>query len=236
MLSSAGAEESPLAVPTISVVIPARDEEGRIELAIRSVAGAEEVVVVDGGSSDGTRAAAQAAGAVVLSAPAGRGVQLDVGARAAGGDWLLFLHADTRLERGWSAALLALPPDVVGGAFRFAVDSSRWAYRIVEGGVRLRCRLMRLPYGDQAIFVRREVYVRTGGFPAYPVMEDVAFVRRLRREGSLAFLRPRALTSPRRWQRHGIVGTTLRNWWLVAQYAAGRRPEALARTYSRGHE
>jgi rSAM/selenodomain-associated transferase 2 len=219
--------------PSVSVVIPALDEEQRLPAAIQSVRADADVIVVDGGSGDATREVAAREGARVLEAPRGRGRQLDQGARAATSEWLLFLHADTRLETGWAAALAALPPEVVGGAFRFAVDSPRPAFRVVETVVRLRLRLFALPYGDQGLFVRREVYARIGGVPHLPLMEDVAFVARLRRAGRLAFPPVRAFTSARRWDRYGIVGTTLRNWSLLALYAAGQSPERLARRYGR---
>jgi len=214
-------------------VIPTLDEEQRLPSAIQSVRADADVIVVDGGSGDATREVAAREGARVLEAPRGRGRQLDQGARAATGEWLLFLHADTRLETGWADALAALPPEVVGGAFRFAVDSPRPAFRVVERAVRLRLRLFALPYGDQGLFVRREVYARIGGVPHLPLMEDVAFVARLRRAGRLAFPPVRAFTSARRWDRYGIVGTTLRNWSLLARYAAGQSPERLARRYGR---
>ena len=219
--------------PSVSVVIPTLDEEQRLPAAIQSVRADADVIVVDGGSGDATREVAAREGARVLEAPRGRGRQLDQGARAATGEWLLFLHADTRLETGWAAALAALPPEVVGGAFRFTVDSPRPAFRVVETVVRLRLRLFALPYGDQGLFVRREVYARIGGVPHLPLMEDVAFVARLRRAGRLAFPPVRAFTSARRWDRYGIVGTTLRNWSLLALYAAGQSPEGLARRYGR---
>jgi rSAM/selenodomain-associated transferase 2 len=214
-------------------VIPALDEEQRLPAAVQSVRADADVIVVDGGSGDATREVAAREGARVLEAPRGRGRQLDQGARAATGEWLLFLHADTWLETGWAEAIAALPPDVVGGAFRFAVESPRVAFRIVERAVRLRLRLFALPYGDQGIFVRREVYARIGGVPHLPLMEDVAFVARLRRAGRLAFPPVRAFTSARRWDRYGIVGTTLRNWSLLTLYAAGLSPDRLARRYGR---
>jgi rSAM/selenodomain-associated transferase 2 len=218
-------------MPLVSVVIPALDEEASVRSAIESVRADAEVLVVDGGSRDATVSEAEAAGARVLQAPACRGLQLDVGARAAAGEWLVFLHADTRLEAGWRAALRALDGDVIGGAFRFAVDSGKVGYRLIEAMVALRCRIFDLPYGDQAIFARRSVYGDVGGFPAYPLMEDVAFVSRLRRAGRLAFPSPRAFTSPRRWERHGLVRTTLRNWTIAGLYAAGCPPQRLARLY-----
>jgi len=220
-----------MAPALLSVVIPALDEEDRVADAVRSVREHAEVIVVDGGSTDGTRAAAEAAGATVIGAARGRGVQLDAGARGARGDWLVFLHADTRLETGWAAALRALPASVVGGAFRFALDPPRPAYRWLEAGVALRCRLFRLPYGDQGLFARREVYAGIGGFRPLPLMEDVDLVRRLARAGPLAFPAARAFTSARRVERRGLFATSARNLWLLALYAAGVGPDRLARLY-----
>jgi rSAM/selenodomain-associated transferase 2 len=218
---------------TLSVIIPTLDEEACIARAVRSVRDAAEVIVVDGDSHDGTLRVAESEGAVVLTMAPGRGGQLHAGARRAHGDWLVFLHADTWLEPGWAEALRALEPALVGGAFRFAIDSARLGYRVVEASVTLRCRVFQLPYGDQGLFVRREVYEGIGGFPPIPLMEDVAFVRRLSRAGRLAFPGVRAFTSPRRWERRGILSTTVRNWWLLGQYAAGRPPEELAKSYDR---
>jgi rSAM/selenodomain-associated transferase 2 len=220
--------------PRVSVVIPALNEEDGIEAAIASVhRDAAEIIVVDGGSRDATGERAARAGARVLSRSGGRGAQLDGGAHAASGDWIVFLHADTRLDAGWAAELAALPPSIVGGAFRLRIASPRHAYRWIEAGVRLRCALLQLPYGDQALFARRDLYHACGGFPPIPLMEDVAFVRRLRRTGPLAFPRTRAFTSPRRWEERGIWTATLTNLWLLTQYAAGRSPDRLAAVYLR---
>ena len=220
-----------MTTPALSVIIPALDEEKCIGDAVRSVREVAEVIVVDGGSEDATVDAARRAGARVVESPRGRGVQLDRGAREASGDWLVFLHADTRLEHGWDQALLSLEPDVLGGAFRLAVESSRRAYRLIEAGVALRCRLFRLPFGDQAMFVRRAAYGMVGGFPPFPVMEDLVFARRLARAGRVAFPRARAFTSARRWEEGGVLATTVRNLGLQALYAAGWPPERLARYY-----
>jgi rSAM/selenodomain-associated transferase 2 len=217
------------------VVIPTLNEEAHVARAIRSVRReAGEVIVVDGGSRDRTVDLAREGGAAVLSSAAGRGIQLDIGARRARGGWLVFLHADTWLEEGWSSVLEELDSRVPGGAFRFAVDSPRRGYRLIEAGVALRCRLLHLPYGDQAIFARRGVYVETGGFAPFPLMEDVDFVRRLARRGPLAFPRVRAVTSPRRWERNGMVRTSLTNVTLLGLYALGTRPRRLARLYCGG--
>lgn len=215
----------------LSVVIPTLNEEGCVAEAVGSVRDEAEVIVVDGGSEDATVDAARAAGARVIESPRGRGLQLDRGARAAGGEWLVFLHADTRLEQGWSEAVRGQPAEVVGGAFRFAVASPRRAYRLIEAGVALRCRLFHLPFGDQGIFVRRATYGMIGGFPPFPLMEDLAFARRLARTGRMAFPAVRAFTSARQWERGGVMATTLRNLGLQALYAAGLSPERLARLY-----
>jgi rSAM/selenodomain-associated transferase 2 len=218
--------------PRISVVIPALNEADSIRAAIESIAdGAGEVIVADGGSSDGTAAAAASAGARVISARRGRAAQMEAGARAATGDWLVFLHADTRLDPGWDEALLALDRRFVGGAFRFSLDSPRARYRLVEAAVRLRCALFGLPYGDQALFVRRDAFASCGGFSDVPILEDVDLVRRLRRCGALAFPGVRAVTSARRWEERGFLRTTLLNWLVVALGSAGFPRARLARLY-----
>jgi rSAM/selenodomain-associated transferase 2 len=216
---------------SVSVVIPALNEEGSVACSLQSTRGAAERIVVDGGSRDRTREIAEAEGALVIESPPSRGLQLDAGARRASGDWLLFLHADTWLEPGWAAAIRGLGPRAAGGAFRLAIDAPGRGYRLIEGAVALRCALFRLPYGDQALFVRGSVYERLGGFAPIPLLEDVEFVRRLRREGRLAFQPRRAFTSPRRWERHGLLGATLRNWSVLALYAAGFPPGRLAGLY-----
>ena len=215
----------------ISVVVPALDEGENVGAAVASAREADEVIVVDGGSSDDTAARAAAAGARVVPSARGRGVQQRTGAETATGDWLVFLHADTRLDPGFSATLRALPGDVAGGAFRLVIDAPGAGFRLVEAAVSVRCRLFRLPYGDQAIFARRRAYDAAGGMPPLPLMEDVAFVHALRRRGRLVVPALRARTSARRWHRHGIVGTTVRNWALLAAWRLGVSPERLARLY-----
>jgi rSAM/selenodomain-associated transferase 2 len=179
--------------------------------------------------------------------PAGRGVQMNAGAARASGQWLWFVHADSGLperfvevfrrlgvgvgeEPGPSAAD-ATP--IVGGSFRFTLDSRSWQARLWERGVALRVRLLGLPYGDQGLFVRRTVFVRMGGFKPMPLMEDVEFVGRLKRQGRIRHLNHQLLTSARRWEREGWWRRTRRNLGLLALYYMGVSPERLARRYER---
>jgi rSAM/selenodomain-associated transferase 2 len=171
----------------------------------------------------------------VQSAP-GRGTQMNQGARRARGRWFVFLHADTRLGAGWMDVIRRLDeqPQIVGGSFRFALDSPARLARLIEWGVRIRVRLFDLPYGDQALFVRRTVFEELGGYRELPLMEDVDFIRRLRRRGRLAHAGVPALTSARRWERDGWLRRTVDNAMLVALFLAGHPPERLARRYYRG--
>jgi rSAM/selenodomain-associated transferase 2 len=216
---------------TVSVVIPALNELEGIGAAIESVRGAEEILVVDGGSIDGTPERAVQMGVRVEKTAPSRGHQLAEGAAQARGDWLLFLHADTRLGNGALDAIRGLPPDVVGGAFQLRFDSADLTYRILERGTHLRTRLFRLPYGDQAIFSRRSAYEAAGGIPRIPLMEDVAFVRALGRIGRLAFPPIHATTSTRRYRRKGPLRSVVSNLWLLSRYFAGADVHALARAY-----
>ncbi|MGH0028303.1 MAG: TIGR04283 family arsenosugar biosynthesis glycosyltransferase, partial [Myxococcota bacterium] len=200
------------------VVIPALNEAERIGETIRSTQRASacevEIIVVDGGSQDETAQRAAGAGARVVSSGPGRARQLAAGARAAGGDVLLFLHADTRLPEGFDrAALCALgDPGVVGGAFRLRFDTRSLGLRIIEWGTRLRVALFRLPYGDQALFVRRATLEEMGGVPQAPIMEDLDLVDAMKRRGRLALLPLPAVTSARRYTAHGTLRTALRHW------------------------
>jgi rSAM/selenodomain-associated transferase 2 len=221
---------------TLSVVIPALDEGGRIEAALASAsAPGVEVLVVDGGSRDDTVARARGRGARVLCSAPGRARQLDAGARAATGEVLLFLHADTLLPPGYDAAVTRAlaDPGVAGGAFRFRFDRGSLALRVVEWGARLRVALFRLPYGDQALFLRRCVLEALGGVPQVPIMEDLDLVRAIRRAGQLALLPLPATTSARRYEARGVLRTMLRHWIAAAAWAAGVDRARVAAWYRR---
>ena len=219
----------------LSVVIPALDEASVLERALAStrVDGVERVVV-DGGSRDGTPERAAALGAErVIAADRGRARQLDAGWRVATAPIVLFLHADTRLERGWDAALLAAlaDPGVAGGAFRLAFEAPSAIYRALEAGVRARCRFGGHPYGDQGIFARRAVLERAGGIAPTPIFEDLDLVRAIRSQGRLVLLPLRAWTSARRYQRNGVLRTVLRNNAALLAYWARADRVAVAAWY-----
>jgi len=188
--------------------------------------------VVDGGSRDATVAVAQASGVHVIAASRGRGAQLAAGVTAATGDWLLLLHADTRLAPGWQAhiaAFAAQGPDQAG-YFRFTLDSPDPRARRLERMVAWRCRVLGLPYGDQGLLIARTLLDRIGGIRPLPLMEDVDLARRLGR----ARLRPiacDALTSAERWERDGWLRRSARNLGCLALWYAGLPPRVIARIY-----
>jgi rSAM/selenodomain-associated transferase 2 len=197
----------------------------------------QEAIVVDGGSSDETRAIAEAAGTHLIEAPRGRGSQLDAGARAARGDWLLFLHADTVLDPGWAEEAQGFIKRVQTGrrdeaaaAFRFALDDDGAMPRFIERLVAWRCRLFGLPYGDQGLLISRRLYRRLGGFRPLPLMEDVDLVRRLKRR-ELVMLQSRAVTSGERYRREGYLARSLRNLGCTLLYYLRVPPRVLARIY-----
>lgn len=224
---------------TVSVVVPTLNEEERILPALRSAraafGAAVDLVVVDGGSTDRTRERAARAATVLESRP-GRGIQLDVGARASTGDILVFLHADTRLEPGSGARVREAlrRPGVVGGCFRFTVNGGKalpLRYRLLQAAVDLRTRGFRTATGDQAIFVSRPAYEAAGGVPDQPLFEDVAFVSRLKRVGRFHPIPAEARTSRRRWEEEGFWPTVARHLALRGAYAVGVTPARLARWY-----
>jgi rSAM/selenodomain-associated transferase 2 len=211
----------------LSVVIPALNAAHSLPATLASVAAADEIVVVDGDSSDGTAELARRLGARVIVAPRGRGAQLAAGVAAARGDWLMLLHADTRLAPGWRRAL---PPQDRAGYFRFALDSDDPRARRLEREVAWRCRMLALPYGDQGLLIHRGLLREAGGIRPLPLMEDVDLVRRLGRRRLVA-LDTAAVTSAVKWQRQGWRRRSLRNLGCLALYFAGIPPSLIARLY-----
>ncbi len=223
--------------PRISVVVPALNEAGSIRVTLDGVALGRnvEVIVVDGGSTDATAVVAAEAGAQVVTSPPGRGGQLNAGAAVAGGDLLLFLHADTLLPPGWDEHVRTMlaGPEVAVGAFRLAIDGAGLALRFPAAWANLRSRGPGVPYGDQALCVRAADFRAAGGFPAIPLMEDYAFVRSMRRRGRVVLAPASVLTSARRWRALGTLRTCLLNQAILTAYRLGASPERLARWYRR---
>jgi len=219
----------------IGVVIPTLNEAGTLPALLadlRRVAVPLDVVVADGGSTDATRAAAAAGGARVLAAPRARATQMNAGARAVKGEWLLFLHADCRLPPPARRALLegvVDAPELEAAVFRFAIDLPAGWKRFIELGQALRQALYGLPYGDQGLLVRRALFESVGGFPELPLLEDVALLRLLRRRVRVHTLPASVQTSGRRYRRDGVLRTWLRHTWIIMLYLAGVSPGRLAR-------
>jgi rSAM/selenodomain-associated transferase 2 len=223
----------------LSLVIPTLDaaaELGRTLAALGPESDGIEIVVADGGSADTTVSVAQAAGAHVIEAPRGRGSQLRAGGEAARGNWLLFLHADTRPAPGWRAVAARFMADPANAeraaAFRLALDDADPRARRIEKGAAWRGRALGLAYGDQGLLIARDFYGSLGGHPAIPLMEDVALVRRIGRR-RLVLLDHAALTSAARYRRDGWLLRPARNLALVSLYFLGVPPRLLARLYAR---
>jgi rSAM/selenodomain-associated transferase 2 len=222
----------------LSVVIPTLDAATSLPATLAALAagGARvgEIVVADGGSRDATLEIARAGGARVVAAPRGRGSQLRAGAAAARGEWLLFLHADTRLGPGWAhvAADFMAEPANAGhaGYFRFRLDDRAQAARRLEAVVAWRCRALALPYGDQGLLLSRALYDAAGGFPAAPLMEDVALVRRIGRRRLVA-LAADAVTSAARYRSEGYLRRALRNLSCLMLWRLGVPARLIARLY-----
>ena len=209
----------------VTVVIAARNEEERVAAAVRSAreAGASEVIVVDGGSSDGTVRAAGDAGARVLAGEPMRAKQLNLGAQAAANDRIIFLHADTRLPRG--AAEAVVKSSAPFGGFRLAFAERSFRLRVAAFLINLRTRITKQPWGDQAQFVDRRAFP---GFREIPIMEDYELARRMKRRVMLPLT---VVTSGRRFLEKGVLRTALINWSTILRYHLGADVDALARRY-----
>ena len=220
----------------VSVVIPTLNEASFLQKTIQQTwqGGANEVIVVDGGSQDDTCAIARGSGCEVLRTGPSRGAQLNLGATRARGDVVLFLHADTWLEASGIPQMRTALVDssVVGGAFRQRIEARGMRYRLLEWGNAQRVSWFGMPYGDQGIFVRRDFLQRLGGVPEIPLMEDIELMKAFLQHARPLLLPGPIHVSPRRWQRGGVVRQTLRNFALRARYRRGVPPEQLVRHYS----
>ena len=220
----------------ISVILPVLNEEKTIGRTLAAVMALypHEIIVVDGGSGDRTRRISVEAGAKVLMTGPGRARQMNRGALEATGDVLLFLHADTRLPasalRDIESALS--DPRYLGGRFDVELDSERWLLKVVGFMISLRSRISKVATGDQALFVRREIFAELDGFPDMPLMEDIAFCRMLKRMGDVACLKSKVVTSARRWETDGVWRTILKMWTLKLLYLAGVSPARLRKFYA----
>ena len=220
----------------ISIIIPVLNEAAIIEdtLCQLRLSSEEEVIVVDGGSRDRTVSLAQAQGAKVICATLGRAHQMNRGAAVATGEILLFLHADTRLPPNYATLVRDVASrKTVAGAFQLKIDGKGRSLRLVERMVNGRSRFLNLPYGDQAIFLKADLFREMGGFTHLPIMEDFEFVRRLQRRGRITIVPAAVLTSGRRWQKFGVFKTTVINQLIVIGYFLGVPPATLAHWYGR---
>ena len=223
-------------MPRFSIIVPVLDEARAIEASLAVLqpwreAGVAEVVVADGGSGDATRALATPLADRVIDAPCGRAAQMNAGARSSRGESILFLHADTILPQGAAAAVGRALETRAWGRFDVTISGAHPMLAVIAFFMNARSRLTGIATGDQAMFMRRSAFDSIGGFPAIPLMEDVAISKALKRISPPACLRERAVTSGRRWERHGALRTILLMWRLRLAYALGADPKTLARRY-----
>ncbi|MCP4609095.1 MAG: glycosyltransferase family 2 protein [Planctomycetes bacterium] len=224
-----------------SIIIPVLNEAGQINSLIEHLRkqnheSSYEIIVVDGDPQGSTAGAIQAKDVTAITTDKGRGRQMNAGATAASGEILIFLHADTILPDNALEKISRTLQDrnYVGGAFDLKIDSDRLFLKYISARASLRSRWNRIPYGDQAIFIRKKYFDRIGGFKEIPLMEDVDLMRRIKKNGKKIFILPdKVTTSARRWERDGVLFTTLRNQILVRLFYLGISPHRLAKYYWR---
>lgn len=219
-----------------TIVIPTLNEESEIEACLMRLQGLREegfeVIVVDGGSIDKTPQLLKGLCDQFISTRQGRAVQMNAGARQAKGKFIFFLHVDTQLPEKFSEIISSIEADrFCWGRFNVTLSGKHWSFRIIESMMNLRSRLTGIATGDQVMFVSQKLFREVDGFPEIPLMEDVAMSQSLKRISSPLCLRQRVLTSSRRWEKHGIISTILKMWWLRFTYYIGVDPARLARQY-----
>lgn len=226
-------------LPSLSIILPVLHEREIINNAIARLIGLQhdraiEIIVVDGDPAAGTISSIKHPGVIRLTAETGRALQMNRGAAAASAEILLFLHADTVLPEDAPVLISNAMGDgrYSAGAFDLGIESDRCIFRITEKYAAMRTRLTRIPFGDQAIFIRRSYFEQLGGYRPIPLMEDVELMQRIKKRGDAIVLIPRKVrTSPRRWEREGLLFCTARNWALQSAYSLGLSPHRLARWY-----
>jgi rSAM/selenodomain-associated transferase 2 len=224
---------------TVSIILPVLNEAGQINEAITRLRGlrsgsALEIIVIDGDPQGGTIRSVRDKGVLTATTERGRARQMNLGASRASGAVLLFLHADTILPHDAPERVQAAMDDerYVAGAFDLGIRTKRLIFRITEKYVAFRTRLTRVPFGDQAIFIRKDYFDSIGGYRDIPLMEDIEIMRRIRRRGDKIFIVPElVMTSVRRWETEGVLYCTLRNWALQLSYGLGVPPERLVKWY-----
>ena len=222
---------------SLSIIIPTLNEADTISETLAGIRRSRrtEIIVVDGGSADGTAEIAEALGAIVLRTPPRKGAQMNAGAAKACGPVLLFLHADTGLPENFEECVLAAAAQdgFCAGAFSLGIASPKKGLRLIEKVANWRSRFLQMPYGDQALFVSRNRFQDVGGYPDYPIMEDFVLIRRLRNKGKVSILPQSVHTSPRRWLNLGIFKTWLLNQLIIVAFYLGISPNRLAQWYRR---
>lgn len=220
----------------LSVIIPVLNEAPTIALTLQSIQSpGVEIILVDGGSSDNTVEIAQNMGIkTILSPEPGRAMQMNTGAKYATGNILLFLHADTQLPQNYSQLVqeTLAKPNTIAGAFPLKINSPNPLLRLIEKGVNARSRFLQMPYGDQGIFLEKATFESTGGFRDLPIMEDFQFIRILKKKGKIRLATAHVLTSARRWEKLGVIKTTLINQMIILGYFFGISPTKLKQWYS----
>ncbi len=218
-----------------SIIIPTLNESSNLCYALEQLLDSieclseVEIMISDGGSSDDTIQLATQYPVKLINAAKGRARQMNAGAQHSTGDWLVFLHADTRLPDNWMA--LIARTESTWGRFDIRLSGSHWMLRIIEKAINLRSRKTSIATGDQALFFQRDFFNQLGGFPDIPLMEDIAMSSQARKISTPACIRQVAITSSRRWEQNGILRTILLMWMIRFAYWLGVKPDTLRRIY-----